>query len=96
MPEDKKYGGMKNPAVLEEHYSVAFPLSGSQVWVNKDMDELRRAECLCYNCGRLNIGGDESRNCPIAGMLYNLCKVVNLTAMVTRCPVFEPKQQSNQ
>lgn len=92
-PKTKQYGGMKNPAVLEEHYSVAFPLSGSQVWVNKEMDELRRTECLCYNCDRLKIGGDESKNCPIAGIIYNLCKVVNIATMITRCSVFVPSKK---
>jgi hypothetical protein len=37
---------MERNIELQEHY-------GSVVWTHKEMDELRRTECLCRLCDRL-------------------------------------------
>ncbi len=86
MAEGKKYGGMEAPAVLKNHY-------GSYVFVNKKMDELRRTECLCYNCANLNFHRPDNENCPIAGAFYKICQITNVALAVTRCPkfIFEEK-----
>jgi len=77
---------MKNPPVLEKHY-------GADVWTNTSTDPIRRAECLCYSCALLDFERPDSENCPMAGTLYNFCKVTNLAVMVTRCPIFKPKPE---
>lgn len=68
----------------EEHY-------GKKVWVSPVVETLRRSECLCYNCKKLEPGQDET-NCPIAGALYNICKMEDVALTVTRCPVFERRE----
>ena len=49
---------------LQEHY-------GATVWTHKEMDELRRSECLCRLCDRLVCGDDEpsrEQNCQLANV----------------------------
>lgn len=54
---------------------------GVTVWVNKQMDEQRRDECLCLNCKVLH-------TCPIAAEGLRLAKLTDIAFMVTRCPKF--------
>ena len=75
---------MDKPAVLEEHY-------GAAVWTNRQTDQMRRTECLCYNCKNLDFNKPDRENCPMAGTLYQFAKVTNLAMMITRCPAFEQK-----
>lgn len=63
---------MKKPAVQVEKYGV-------KVWQNKEMDELRKDECLCLNC-------DHIKECDTATAGYKLCVSDNIAFMVTRCP----------
>jgi hypothetical protein len=65
-----------NQIIFEEHYGV-------NVWTNKEMDELRKTECLCFNC---DVG-----YCKIANGFYNDCKFNNTAIMITRCPNFIQK-----
>ena len=57
--------------IKEEHFKT-------EVWVNKDTDELRKKECLCFNCTKIN-------DCPIAKELYSVCIKNNVSLMLTKC-----------
>lgn len=52
---------------------------GTEVFQNIEMDEQRRAECLCLNCDRMI-------DCTHAEELFDICKSYNIALMVTRCP----------
>ena len=73
---------MKNPAIKETHY-------GTEVLVNKEMDTLRKTECLCLNCENMKPGLPE--HCGIAQQIYNICVAQNVAMAITRCPIFKPK-----
>lgn len=62
--------------VLEEHY-------GSNVWVNPEMDELRKDSCLCFNCEELD------KSCDIAKKFYHLCQENDCALILTRCKKFK-------
>lgn len=65
---------MKNKPVKENHH-------GANVWTNKEMDELRKTECLCMNCDRLG-------SCKPAKELYAVCRLEEIALAVTRCPMW--------
>lgn len=65
---------MKGTLVQIEKY-------GRMVWANEQMEQVRKEECLCLNCKRLT-------DCEIASEGYVLCKLTDITFMVTRCPKF--------
>jgi hypothetical protein len=74
-------------SVVESHFGV-------DVHVNPLMEALRPDQCLCLNCGRLDL--NPADNCKNAQALYELCVKNNLAMAVTRCPnwiqkVNEPK-----
>ncbi|MDD3102445.1 MAG: hypothetical protein PHE59_04865 [Patescibacteria group bacterium] len=71
---------MKEQPKKEVHYNT-------EVWVNPTTESLRNKECLCFNCCKSNPG--EKNNCPIAQMLYEICKKENVALIITRCPHFE-------
>ena len=54
---------------------------GAVVWQNVMMDELRKDECLCLNCGSI-------KECGVGSSLYATCKTCDLALAVTRCPRF--------
>jgi hypothetical protein len=60
---------------------------GEEVWSNEVMDMLRRSECLCFNCKDLP-------TCPIATLLFSVCRENNLAVMVTRCPKFNLQEEN--
>jgi hypothetical protein len=62
----------------EEHY-------GKKVWTNVEMDTLRKVQCLCLQCGKMD-------ECPVAAALYSLCQEQDLALMVTRCPTWERRR----
>lgn len=68
---------------LEEHY-------GRVVWVNTDMEPLRKQECLCYNCERMKPG--EPDHCQLAADFYEVCKRGGVAFIVTRCGKFVHKK----
>jgi hypothetical protein len=85
----KQYGSMMRIPVREDHYNRL-------VWVNPVTEDLRRRECLCYNCTKLvtesqQKAGDTGSGCPIAGQLYGVCKKEDVALVVTRCPEFNLK-----
>ena len=63
----------------EHHY-------GHDVWTHVELDELRRIECLCRLCARLNPG---PKNCPEAEALYTICQQ-GIALSVTRCKYYRP------
>ncbi len=73
---------MKGTPRQEEHY-------GHVVWVSPLLEEIRREECLCWNCSRLKPGQPD--NCSIAESLYGICVRENVATPVTRCPKWESK-----
>lgn len=54
---------------------------GRIVFANKKAEALRRKECLCLNCYKL-----EMKKCKIAKKLYKLCVKKDIAVMMTRCP----------
>ncbi len=70
---------------VEEHY-------GKRVFVNPTTEYIRRAECLCLNCGNLKPGQPD--NCQIAQALFEVCVRENVALAVTRCPIWKTKETS--
>lgn len=64
---------------------------GRVVWISPLLEELRHAECLCWNCTKLKPA--QSNNCPIAQSLFDICVKHDVATPVTRCPEFEAKQR---
>lgn len=49
-----------------------------QVWANIETDELRKLECLCFNC-------ETMESCDTAKELLGLCRKYNMSLMITKC-----------
>ena len=62
---------------------------GETVWVNPTTENLRRDECLCFNCDNMKPG--EPDHCHIASAFYEVCKRENVALIVARCPLWKPK-----
>ena len=62
---------------------------GVLVWQNPTIEALRREECLCLHCARIDrdCGGE---GCTIAGDLFAICKRENVAFPVSRCPKWLP------
>ena len=73
---------------VENKYKISQEQS-EEVWANIEMDELRRTECLCFNCERTIEGGPASP-CKAAKEFYELCKKYNSAMAMTRCGVTDP------
>lgn len=58
----------------QEHY-------GERVWVNTDVENLRRKECLCLLC-------DNIKYCSVAKIMKSICVENNLAFIMTRCKDF--------
>jgi hypothetical protein len=56
---------------------------GETVFANQQTEDMRRGECLCFNCASLP-------SCPAAKIGLALCQTYNIAFLVTRCPVFIP------
>ena len=67
---------MKHQPLEQRHY-------GRVVWINAVMDELRKDECLCRNCG--------NADCLISKVLFEICKGYGMALAVTRCERWEPE-----
>jgi hypothetical protein len=61
--------------IKEEHH-------GEQVWVNPDVEKLRKKECLCLNCRDMNV-------CNYAQVFYKACVEGNIAMIITRCKSFK-------
>lgn len=70
---------MKGEVVKVEKY-------GALVWSNTMMDDLRKDECLCLNCGSM-------KECVVANSLYATCKTYDIALAVTRCPKWAKNQK---
>jgi len=75
--------------MIEKGVTMDFAVSkiekyGVLVFQHPEMDELRRSQCLCLNCQKMD-------NCEIAHAGFELCKKFNIAYAVTRCPIFEKK-----
>ena len=73
---------------MKEHPSQEIH-HGTEVWVNPTTENVRRVECLCFNCKNSKPGQPD--NCPIAQSFYHLCVKENVAMTVTRCPAWKPK-----
>jgi hypothetical protein len=78
---------MERTIELQEHY-------GANVWTHKEMDGLRRTECMCRLCGKLVIG-NEDENCTVAQACFAVCQAGDIAMSITRCPRFQPKELAN-
>lgn len=54
---------------------------GTAVRQHTEMDNLRKTQCLCLNCGDI-------KSCSAAAMGLALCKTYGIAFAVTRCPKF--------
>ena len=66
---------MFSEPVKEEHY-------GKEVWVNPETENLRRTECLCFNCSKY------AGFCKLSDELFKFCVSGGLAVIVSRCPDF--------
>ena len=64
---------------LKEKYS-------KMVWTHGEMDELRKAQCLCLHCQKLS-------SCMMARTLFELCQPHNVAMAITRCPNWEAPEK---
>ena len=55
-----------------------------QIWANKELDALRRKECLCVNCRRKDDNPPYS-SCPVAKKLYEISREHSMAMAITRC-----------
>ncbi len=55
-----------------------------QIWANTTLDELRRKECLCFNCDKKNDAPPYS-SCPVAKKIYDICVGHNMSMAITKC-----------
>jgi len=62
---------------------------GVMTWADQELDALRRTNCLCRRCKRLK--PDRPDNCPMAEVVYALCKTKGMAMGVSRCQDFYPK-----
>lgn len=62
--------------IRENHY-------GKYTWTHKEMDELRKTECLCRLCALRHTGF-----CPAANKLFEVYKEDGIALAVTRCAGF--------
>ncbi len=61
-----------------------------KIWANKEMDEARREECLCYNCDRKKDNPPYS-SCPTSSKLFKVAVEENMAMMITRCGAVDDK-----
>lgn len=54
---------------------------GVQVQQHPEMDNLRKSQCLCLNCAKVN-------ECGIAADGLSFCLQCNVAFAMTRCPDF--------
>ena len=71
---------MDRNIIQEVHYGV-------NTWTHKEMDELRKTECLCLLCAEKETGF-----CDNAHKLYEVCQSGGLAMSVTRCAAFKHDQ----
>ena len=93
----EKLGGLSlesEVAMLKKHArieKVENPYKKSeQIWSNTRMDKLRREECLCRNCERMN-DKPPYASCPVAGKLYQICLEHDMAMAITRCGAVDEK-----
>lgn len=72
---------------------------GRKVFVDVMNKGKHRYSCLCWSCRSFRPGRKD--NCPIASMLYVICKLQSLVTPVWECPNFKegkpllPKEKNN-
>jgi hypothetical protein len=73
---------MEIELIENKHWKEGHP---KEIWVNIELDNLRRTECLCMNCGRKNDVPPYS-SCPVAKKIYNeICVPYNMAMAITKC-----------
>ena len=69
-----------------EEIANPYPAEGhpDTVIVNTEMDEVRRTDCLCVNCGS---GYKGTKECPAGPEFFEVCKKYDNAFAMTRCGV---------
>jgi hypothetical protein len=62
---------------------------GMTVWENHHADKLRKTECLCLSCDKLDTTG--KNNCPVATKFFEICKEYGNALLITRCKEWKEK-----
>jgi len=57
---------------------------GQMVWENEKFEDQRDGNCLCHQCGRINIKTGEG-HCEAAQAFYKTCKEYGCAFILTRC-----------
>lgn len=63
-----------------------------QVWENEAFEDLRRGNCLCHQCGRIDIASGAG-HCDAAREFYSTCKKHGCAFILTRCGHWVPKSE---
>lgn len=61
-----------------------------RIWVEEQLDALRREFCLCMNCDRKNDQPPYS-SCPTAKKIYEICVQSNMSMAITKCGATDKK-----
>ncbi len=61
---------------------------GVEVWETPAMDAIRRENCMCHHCSRMN--PDKPDHCEIAQSFYEICKQHGNALILTRCDSWVP------
>lgn len=63
-----------------------------QIWADTELDQLRRKECLCYNCGHKDDQPKYS-GCSVSQILYALAQNHDLAMMISMCGAKDDKRK---
>jgi len=61
-----------------------------RIWVEIELDALRRDFCLCINCDRKNDQLPYS-SCPTAKRIYEICLDSHMSMAITKCGATDNK-----
>lgn len=64
---------------------------GKRVTTDQELDRLRATSCLCITCERLTTDSDKE-NCPMAGVIFSLCRNVGMAVAVSRCAEYKERR----
>ena len=66
---------------------VKFDHHGAEVSADAELKGKHREHCLCFDCKAFT-PEDRENNCKIANVLFNLCKLAEVTTPVMYCKEF--------
>jgi hypothetical protein len=70
---------------------IQYKHHGKIVSVQEDLKGKHRDYCLCYHCAWFQ-PQDDSLNCQVANVLFNLCQMYHIITPVWECERFNGKE----